>query len=114
MKHNQGSTIIEVTLIMPVLLMMMVLFITLLLGVLQQANVHSELMYYSAEPERDDKQGPSVAISVQGDKKAYSQQVDVTLIEGYGISYDVTQTIRISNVEENLRRWQMLGDLVTE
>lgn len=114
MKDNRGSAIIEVTFIMPILLMMMVLFITMLLGVLQQACVHSELMYYSAESENTDWDTSEVALSMRGDRRTFSQNVNIGFVQGYNISSKITQTVRISQVEENLRRWQIIGGMAAE
>lgn len=113
-RNNRGSTILEVTLIMPILLMMMVLFITMLLGVFQQAKIHSELMFYSAGQEESNWQNSAVTLSVQKDKRTFSQKTSVTLVQGYDISCEVTQTVRSSSVEDNLRRWQILGDMAAE
>ncbi len=114
MKDNRGSAIIEVTLIMPILLMMMVLFITMLLGVLRQAYVHSELMYYSAESENTHWITSETALSIQGDRKTFSRNVNIGFVQGYNISGSITQTVRVSQVEENLRRWQIIGGMAAE
>lgn len=114
MKKNQGSVIIEVTLIMPILLMMMVLFITMLLSVFQQARVHSDLMYYSAGSENLDRDTFNIDLSIKGDKKTLVQDVSTGLIQGYNLSGKIQQTVRVSKVEENLRRWQVIGGLAAE
>lgn len=119
--RNQGSMIIEVTLIMPVILMLMVLFLTLLLSVLRQAEVHSALMTEyimyensgAAEWEGKDTAFEGSA-DVVGDRRIYSGEAEITLIRGYGISSVEQQVVRISDIEEKLRRWQMLGDLGSE
>ncbi|MCM1494805.1 MAG: hypothetical protein NC089_03300 [Bacteroides sp.] len=114
MKGNRGSAIIEVTFIMPILLMVMVLFITMLLGVFQQAHVHSELMYYSAESKNTDWNTSDAMLSVQGDKRIYSQNVNMEFVQGYPVSGNVTQIVRVSRPEENLRRWQVIGGMAAE
>lgn len=114
MKNNRGSTVVEVTLIMPILLMMMVLFITMLLGVFQQAYVHSGLMYDSAEDESVDWDNPEIILSVQGDRKTFSRNVNIEFVQGYSISSDIRQTVRISGAEEKLRRWQVIGGMAAE
>lgn len=113
--HNRGSATIEVTLIMPILLMLMTLFITMLLGVFQQAEVHSRLMYDSAVGEEEKyQQNDSVHILFQKDKIIYSQGVKVSFVRGYEVSSKEQQVSRSSNVEDNLRRWQVLGDFGSE
>lgn len=103
--NNQGSAIIEVTLIISVILMIMVLFITILLGVLRQAEVHATLM-----TEYEKLQGSNT----KGDCLIYSEQTKITLVQGYEVSSVEQQVVRISKVEDNLRRWQIFGDMVSE
>lgn len=118
---NQGSMIIEITLIMPVILMFMVLFLTLLLSVLRQAEVHSALMTEyvmyensgAAKWEEYDT-GLEASADVVGDRRIYSEEANVALIQGYGISSVEQQVVRISDIEGKLRRWQMLGELGSE
>ena len=113
-KRNQGSAIVEVTMIMPVLLLIMVLLLSLLLGVLKQAEVHTDLMWYSISEKLQNEQSTEVIISTQGDKIIYSQQAELTLVKGYEIVSREQQVIRVSKVEDNLRRWQLLGYIVSE
>lgn len=113
-KRNQGSAIIEVTMIMPFLLLIMVLLLSLLLGVIKQAKVHTDLMWYSISENTQHEQSIEVKTSTQGDKIIYSQQAELTLVKGYEIVSQERQVIRISKVEDNLRRWQMLGYFASE
>ncbi len=118
---NQGSMIIEVTLIMPVILMILVLLLTLLFSVFRQAEVHSALMpkYTMYENSRtEEEKGKNTAsegkADAYGDRRIYSEKAEITWIQGYEISSVEQQIVRISDVEDKLRRWQMLGDLVPE
>lgn len=117
---NQGSMIIEVSLIMPVILMILVLLLTLLFSVFRQAEVHSALMtkYTMYENSRTEEKGKNTAsegkADAYGDRRIYSGKAEITWIQGYEISSVEQQIVRISDVEDKLRRWQMLGDLVPE
>lgn len=113
-KRNQGSAIVEVTMIMPILLLIMVLLLSLLLGVLGQAKIHTGLMRCSISEKLQNEQSTEVIISTQGDKIIYSQQAEFALVKGYDMVSQEQQVIRVSKVEENLRRWQLLGYIVSE
>lgn len=113
-KRNQGSAIVEVTMIMPVLLLIMVLLLSLLLGVLKQAEVHTNLMRCSISEKLQNEQSTEVIISTQGDKIIYSQQAEFALVKGYDIVSQEQQVIRVSKVEDNLRRWQLIGYIASE
>lgn len=113
-KRNQGSAIVEVTMIMPFLLLVMILLLSLLLGVLKQAEVHTDLMWYSISEKLQNGKCTEVAISAQGDKIIYSQQAELTLVKGYEIVSREQQVIRVSKVEDNLRRWQLIGYIASE
>lgn len=119
--RNRGSMIIEVTLIMPLILMLIVLLITLLLAVLRQAKVHSALMteYTSHENEKVNKVErmdilTDVEEETKGDRRIYSKSTELMLVQRYGIASTEQQVIRMSNVEDRLRRWQVFGDMLSE
>lgn len=119
--RNRGSMIIEVTLIMSLILMIMVLLITLLLAVLRQAEVHSALMteYTSHENKRADEVErmdilTDVEKETKGDRRIYSKSTELMLVQRYGIVSTEQQVIRMSNVEDKLRRWQVFGDVLSE
>lgn len=113
---NHGSMIIEVTLIMPVILLLMILFITLLLSVFQQAKVHSTLMMEHTEDKDHggSRENDGYSVEVQGDRRIYSKPVEVVLVQGYGITSVEQQVMRVSDIENKLRRWQLVGDMVSE
>lgn len=129
---NQGSTTIEVSLIMPLILLVVVLIITLLLSDLQQAGIHSELVVYSVEQiisrrESVDKKNignhelmhvtqsiPGYTKNRQEDVFIYTGKAELELAADYAITETVEQRIREVEVEKYMRRWQMLGEAVSE
>lgn len=108
-QKNGGSTVVEVTLIMPIILMIMVLFITMLISVLQQAKIHAELMIKAV-----DEAVLSNTILPEADKQVYEQKVEVELVQGYPIISKEQIIYRNTNTEECLRRWQLVESFVTE
>lgn len=103
---NRGSAVIEITLLLPLILWFMVLLITMLLGTLQQARVHSGLMITYAGIDSYGK--------AEAGKQIYSETMEFCLTEGYGITSEEQQVVRNSNIEEELRRWQLVGDMVAK
>lgn len=107
--QNQGSAIVEVTLIMPIILMIMVLFITMLLGVLRQAETHAQLMLAYVDTDGKEQEG-----KVLQDAQVYSEAVVVKLARGYEIYSEEEQILRTSVTEEKIRRWQILEGVVAK
>jgi hypothetical protein len=96
---------------MPIALMLMVLFITMLLSVFQQASCYTELVVYSME-ELMGNQTTNVPENVQlqeGDLIVYSNEVTIQFLTQYSIDSQLEQRVRVSEVEERLRRWQLIG-----
>ena len=120
-KLNQGSATIEVTLIMPVILMIMVLFISMLLSVLQQAKTQSELMIQWTEETCKAAEQKNLGLDwilrldvgegLNSTKRVYSENVSTELVNGYRIDATQQQVIRVSATEDCLRRWQLIGNL---
>lgn len=120
-KLNQGSATIEVTLIMPVILMIMVLFISMLISVLQQAKAQSELMIQWTEETCKEAEQETwgmdwirrlgVGKGLNSAKRVYSESVSTELVNGYRIDVTQQQVIRVSATEDCLRRWQLIGNL---
>lgn len=97
-RANSGSATVEVTLIMPVVLMILVLIITMLLSVLQQAQVHSNLMLCHA-----DEWGAG--------NKTYEETAQLELVKGYPIISEETVVVRRSFIETQIRRCQIFEDM---
>lgn len=96
---------------MPIALMLMVLFITMLLSVFQQTSVYTELVVYSMEGLMGN-QTTNVPENVQlqeGDLIVYSHEVTIQFLAQYSIDSQLEQRVRVSEVEERLRRWQLIG-----
>lgn len=108
-RHNRGSAIVEVTLIMPVILILMVLFITMLLGGLQQAKTHASLMM-----EYTDESVIEKTAVFEKDYQVYTQTVELEFVQGYPLHSIEQQIIRSTSEEERIRRWQVFGSLVSE
>lgn len=119
---NRGSTIIEVTLIMPMILMIMVLFITMLLSALQQAKAHAGLMItWTEEAYVDEMNSTNERRSgtnpleqpgiLQQDVRVFSEEVTLEMVNGYEITSTEQQKIRITETEKCLRRWQLFGSV---
>ena len=123
-KRNRGSATIEITLVMPVILLVTVLCISLLLGEFEQVKKHMELVVYgvtleiTGEGDSDNpvKQSDNPEIKQRKDNmiKVYYSQGEVQLVKGYGVSYQVEYKMRDSNSIERIRRWQLLGDIVSK
>ena len=128
MNNNRGSTTIEITLWMPVILLVTVLMITLLLADLQQAKMHSELVVYSVEHEMAKEEGsrnrndrraeeePAVysVVSKEDDCVVYTSQSHYLIASGYEIGESLEQKIRSVDEIRRLRRWQLLGSAISE
>ena len=129
MNNNRGSTTIEITLLMPVILLVTVLMITLVLADLQQAKIHSELVVYSVEQELAKEEGSrnrkNRQIEVEGsaqDKSArkegdnivYTSQSWFRIAAGYDIGENLEQRIRSVDEIRRIRRWQMVGSAISE
>lgn len=113
---NQGSATLEVTLIMPVILFLMVLFITMLLGVYRQAELHSNLVVYSVESNWENclKEHEDARRMENDDLVIYSQEDTIQFTERYKLESYIEQKKRTSDIEEKLRRWQLLGDVISK
>lgn len=115
---NQGSAVIEVTLIMPILLLIMVLMITLLLSVWKQAEIHMKLVTYSAEQRLGGsvctKEPEGMVQSAEKDCNIYSAVSELELLSQYGISVTLNQTMRDSDTQQVLRRWQLVEAIISE
>lgn len=114
--HNQGSTIVEVTIWMPLVLLVTVLMITMLLSILQQSGLHSGLVVDSVEEQL--QEGSKLAASqngrMEGDVRIYSEQSSVQLALGYSVNESVEQRLRVKDVEQRIRGWQLIGDTISE
>lgn len=112
-EKNRGSAVIEVTLLMPLILLIMTVLLTMLLGGLKQAEIHSGLMHYSLSNEQS-LNSPEIEVSNKADKVIYTQVAGLTLVPGYEMLSKEQQVARVSHVEEHLRRWQLLGNIASE
>ena len=123
-KRNRGSATVEITLLMPMILLVTVLCISLLLGEFEQVKKHMELVVYGVtseimgEGESDTwlKQLGNPEIKQREDNllKVYYSQGEGQWVKGYGISYQAEYKMRDSNSIEKIRRWQLLGDIVSK
>ncbi len=113
---NQGSATLEVTLIMPLILLIMVLFITMLSGVYYQAELHSDLVVYSIESERENclEKNEDVRRIEKNDLFIYSQEGMIQFVKQYELEFYIEQKKRVSDTEEKLRRWQLFGNVISE
>lgn len=112
-KGNKGSTTIEVTLIMGILLLLTFLFIALMLAGLQQGVAHGELMEKNLITRTDQelsKQG--ISYEYEGNQRCMQENLDMELIRGYGIAGKVEVRMNRSNGQEQIRRWRTLGNFV--
>lgn len=129
MNNNRGSTTIEITLLMPVILLFTVLMITLLLADLQQARIHSELVVYSVEQElakeEESRNRNNRQIKMEGtaqdkadrkedDNIVYTSQSRFRIAVGYEIEEHLEQRIRSVEEIKRIRRWQMVGSAISE
>lgn len=129
MNKNRGSATIEITLLMPVIILVTVLIFTLLLAGLQQAKIHSELVVYSVEQELAKEEGSRnqnnrqvtteetvlhSAVSEEDDCIVYASQSRFLIASGYEISERLEQRIRSVDEIRRIRRWQMLGSAISE
>lgn len=110
--RNQGSTIVEVTLIMSLVLVVIFLVLTMLLGVWKQAEAHADMMM--VEQDAAVKQNHEICTEVAGDRIIYSQKVCVELVRGYAVKSREYQIERKTETEQRLRRWQLFGNLLSE
>jgi hypothetical protein len=115
MKKNSGSATLEVTMLMPVILLIMVLFLTMLLGVLHQADMHSDLVVYSARQRLESSPETETEYIRQnkGDAVMYSNTSTMQFANEYALELQIEQTMRITDTDKNIRRWQLLGGIVS-
>lgn len=113
---NRGSATIEVTFLMPILLFLMVLFITMLLGGYRQAKLHSDLVVYSVESGWGNRTevNENVRKAEQNDLILYSQEDEIQFTKQYKLEFCLEQRKRISDTEEKLRRWQIFGIIISD
>lgn len=112
-ERNAGSAVIEVTLIMSmVLLVIMLLLLTMLLGEWKQAEAHADMMLCIEENQRqpDDR----IETETHGERIIYSQNVNIKLVQGYAIKKTEYQIERKRGTEQRLRRWQLLGNILSD
>ena len=109
---NTGSAVIEVTLIMSMVLLVIMLLLTMLLGEWKQAETHADMMLCLGENQRqpDDR----IETETHGERIIYSQNVNIELAQGYAIEKTEYQIERKRETEQRLRRWQLLGDILSD
>ncbi len=110
--RNQGSTVIEVTLIMGLVLVVIFLILTMLLGVWKQAEAHADMM--TVEQDGTAQQDHEICTEVAGDRIIYSKKVCVELVRGYAVKCREYQIERNTETEQRLRRWQLFGNLLSD
>lgn len=104
-KKNRGSATLEITLLMPMVLMILILILTMLIGALQQAQVHGELMIYYADVE---------ALGKKTGTEIHEEETELQLIKGYELHSVQQQVVRYSKTQDRLRRWQVFEELFEE
>lgn len=111
-ERNAGSAVIEVTLIMSMVLLVIMLLLTMLLGEWKQAEAHADMMLCIGENQRqpDDR----IEIETHGERIIYSQNVNIKLVQGYAIEKTEYQIERKRGTEQKLRRWQLLGNILSD
>ena len=111
-ERNTGSAVIEVTLIMSIVLLVIILLLTMLLGEWKQAEAHADMMLCS---EADIKQrNEKTETEIDGECIIYSRKVNIKLVQGYAIEKTEYQIERKAGTEQRLRRWQLLGDILSD
>ncbi len=109
-ERNAGSAVIEVTLIMSMVLLVIMLLLTMLLGEWKQAEAHADMMLCIEENQRQ----PDDRIETHGERIIYSQNVNIKLVQGYAIKKTEYQIERKRGTEQRLRRWQLLGNILSD
>lgn len=113
---NKGGTTIEITLIMPMVLLITFLAIELMLSVYDQAHVHGDLMLISAQEIKNTSvsdDGITIAEKF-GDKRIFCKFSEMNVVKGYGIKKRMEQCVYLTNSSKKARGWQMLGDLLSD
>lgn len=108
---NRGSAIVEVTMIMSLILMVLFLLLTMLLGGWQQAQAHADLMLLT---DRSKNMQEEVKCEQTNDRIIYQKKTHLELIKGYSIDKTEYQIERQTAAEEKLRRWQLIGDTISD
>lgn len=101
-RDNRGSTIIEMTLLIPVLLGCIYFYIMLFLFLIETAEDMYIMAEYLYEPERTKQENVIGTISKNGN-------TEIIRIQNTGELFEIKTELRkdASDVIENIRRWQL-------
>lgn len=108
--RNRGSMTIEVTLLMPFLLMCIVLYITAFLDCVEVAKAMdnlSETLYCSGSGEKDVTKGAQTYQQGSVETAVFRKEKQWSVLQ-------VEMRKYAENPVENLRRWQVIADTVYE
>ncbi len=101
-RNNRGSTIIEMTLLIPVLLGCVYFYIMLFLFLIETAEDMYIMAEYLYEPERTKEESVTGTICKNGN-------TEIIRIQNTGELFEIQAELRkdASDVIENIRRWQL-------
>lgn len=112
-KKNRGSATVEVTLLIPVLLMIVVACIFLIVNSVQDGSIQGDI--YSALYSYCGEQGDNLVYNGNGYIYSYSDSMEErNIIPNGGTPDRVRFQTEYDTCTSRLRRWQLYGDILRE
>ncbi len=112
-EKNRGMSTVEVTLLMPWVLLIFILGITLLLGGLKQGLVHSRMMTEVRRSNCPEQSLPLVGSWIS-DEIEESEEVTFGIAFGYELGSEECFILRHADKENDLRRLDVYGSAIQE